>query len=161
MNRIKRTESELQNIPKNKKILAHLERDKGSYQMLYEQMLAKLGTAEVNEQIELQNKGETFKIIDPAVLPLRPTFPNRLLIMLAGIAAGIACGVGAAYLVEINDSSIRDVDILKSQLKVKMLGVIPSIITEQEIAYSSAEPMHQQQQNKADKNKRMGGPAQR
>ncbi|MEN8264149.1 MAG: XrtA system polysaccharide chain length determinant [Nitrospirota bacterium] len=133
LNRIKRNESELKNIPESKKILTNLERDKNTYQTLYKQMLSKLGQAEVNEQVEAQNKGETYKIIERAVFPRRPVSPDRVKMILFGILAGIAAGFGAVLFMEKNDSSIRNVDTLKSQFGLKVLAVIPSIVTENDL----------------------------
>ncbi len=133
LNRIKRNESELKNIPENKKILANLEGDKNTYQTLYEQMLAKLGQAEVNEQVEVQNKGESYKIIERAVYPRKPVSPDRVKLILLGILGGIAAGFGAVLFMEKNDSSIRNVDTLKSQFGLKVFAVIPTIVTENDI----------------------------
>ena len=132
-NRIKRIENELKNIPDNKKILTNLERDRGTYQTLYKQMLAKLGQAEVNEQVEAQNKGETYKIIERAVLPRRPVSPNRVMLILLGIFGGIGAGIGAVLFMDKNESSIRDVDTLRSLSGIKVLAVIPAIVTENDI----------------------------
>ncbi len=132
-NRIKRAENYLKNIPGNKKILTNLERERNTYQKLYDQMLGKLGEAEVNEQVEAQNKGEIYKIIERAALPIKPVSPDRLKLILLGIFGGIAAGFGAVLLMDKNDSSIKDVDTLKSQLGLKVLAVIPGIVTEKEI----------------------------
>jgi polysaccharide chain length determinant protein (PEP-CTERM system associated) len=133
INRIKRAESELKNIPRNKKILTNLERDKDTYQTLYEQMIAKLGQAEVNEQVEVQNKGEAYKIVESAILPRKPVSPNRVLIILFGIFAGAAAGFGAVLFMDKNDSSIRNIDTLKSQFGLKVFAVIPTIVTENDV----------------------------
>ncbi len=131
--RVKKTETELKNIPKKKKILANLERDKNTFQVLYEQLLAKLGQAEVTEQVEIQDKGETFKVIEEASLPRMPISPNRLMLIFVGIFAGVGAGMGAVLLKETSDTSIRDVDMLKSHFGVKTLAVIPAIVTKRDI----------------------------
>ena len=131
--RIKRAENELRSIPKNKKVLANFERDRDTYHTLYQQLLAKLGRAEVNEQVEVQSKGETFKIVERAGLPRRPVSPDRVLLILLGVAAGIGAGVGAVLLREKLDSSVRDVDRIKTNFNVKILAVIPEIILENDI----------------------------
>ena len=131
--RLKKSESEMQNIPKEKKDLADFERDRNTHQKIYEQLLSRLGRAEVSEQMEVQDKGTTFRVVDPAILPTRPVSPNRVLLILIGIAAGAAAGVGAVLLGDYLDNSIRDIDTLKSQLGLQVLAVIPKITTDDDI----------------------------
>src|SRR4030066_14091 len=131
--RIKKSESEMQNIPKEKKDLSDIERDRNTHQKIYEQLLSRLGQSEVSEQMEVQDKGTTFRVVDPAILPTRPVSPNRVLLILIGIAAGAAAGVGAVLLSDYLDNSIRDVDTLKSQLGLQVLAVIPKITTDDDI----------------------------
>jgi len=131
--RIKRLKTELKNIPEEKKILAALERERNTNRQIYEQLLNRLGQAEVSRQMELEDKGTSFRIIDPAVLPARPISPDRIKFILFGIVAGIASGIGAVLLREHLDHSIRDIDTLKATLSLPLLAVIPKIITEDEI----------------------------
>jgi polysaccharide chain length determinant protein (PEP-CTERM system associated) len=132
-NRLKRSESELKNIPEDRKELATFQRDRDTYQGIYEQLLARLGQAEVSEQMEIQDKGTTFRIVDPAILPTRPVSPNRVKLTLFGIFAGVVAGIGAVLLREYLDSSIRDIDTLKSHFGLQVLAVVPGIITKQDI----------------------------
>src|SRR4030067_1525874 len=132
-NRLKKSESEMQNIPKEKKDLSDLERDRNTYQKIYEQLLSRLGQSEVSEQMEVQDKGTTFRIVDPAILPTRPVSPNRVLLILIGIVAGAAAGVGVVLLSDYLDNSIRDIDTLKSELGLQVLAVIPKITTDDDI----------------------------
>lgn len=132
-NHLKRSESEIKNIPEDKKELANLERDRNIYQGIYEQLLARLGQAEVSEQMEIQDKGINFRIVDPAILPISPVSPDRVKFILLGIFIGAAAGVGAVLLREYLDNSIKDVDTLKSHFGLQVLTVIPEIITEQDI----------------------------
>ncbi|MEK7698613.1 MAG: XrtA system polysaccharide chain length determinant, partial [Nitrospirota bacterium] len=131
--RLKKSESEMQNIPKEKKDLADFERDRNTHQKIYEQLLSRLGRAEVSEQMEVQDKGTTFRVVDPAILPTRPVSPNRVLLILIGIVAGAAAGLGAVLLSDYLDNSIRDIDTLKSQLGLQVLAVIPKITTDDDI----------------------------
>ena len=131
--RLKKSESEVQNIPKEKKDLSDIERDRNTYQKIYEQLLSRLGQSEVSEQMEVQDKGTTFRVVDPAILPTRPVSPNRVLLILIGIVAGAAAGVGAVLLSDYLDNSIRDIDTLKSQLGLQVLAVIPKITTDDDI----------------------------
>jgi polysaccharide chain length determinant protein (PEP-CTERM system associated) len=131
--RIQRTEEELKNIPKNKKVLANMERDKNTYQMSYEKLIAKMGQAEVNEQVQLQDKGEILKVVEAAGLPKSPVSPDRIMIIFLGIVAGIGAGIGVIMLIEQFDSSVRDIDLMKSHFGMKILAVIPEIVSENDI----------------------------
>ena len=44
---------------------------------------------------KIADKTTTFRIVDPAILPTRPVGMKRVLLMLAGILAGFAAGLGA------------------------------------------------------------------
>jgi Uncharacterized protein involved in exopolysaccharide biosynthesis len=45
--------------------------------------------------LEKRQKGEQFRIIDPANLPQKPETPDIMKIMLMGLALGCGLGVGA------------------------------------------------------------------
>ncbi len=134
--RIRKSESELKNMPQEQKKLSELIREKQSNQQIYENLLARLGKAEVSEQMELEDKGSTFRIVDPAVLPAKPVSPDRVNYILIGIAAGILAAFGLTLLLEYFDHSIKDVDSIRSNWNVPVYAVIPLIITEEDIMKS-------------------------
>ncbi|MBI5055404.1 MAG: chain length-determining protein [Nitrospirae bacterium] len=123
----------LRNIPVEKKNLADFERERDSYKKIDEELVLKLGQSEVSKQMEIQDKTENFRIVDPAILPTKPESPNRVLMILFGIVAGIASGFGVVLLLDNIDHSIKTVDELKTLLKAPVLAVIPRIITDEEI----------------------------
>ena len=81
---------------------------------------------ELSTQAELQDKAGTFKIVDPAVLPITPVSPNRIKIILLGIVAGLAGAAGLIVLLDVLDDSIKSVDAIKS-LGIPVLAIIPHI----------------------------------
>ncbi len=107
----------------NKK-LADMERQRGTNRKIYEELILRHGKSEVSKQMEIQDKGATFNIIDPAVLPTKPVSPNRVRIMLLGILAGFAGAFGLVFLIDNMDTSVRTIDTLKS-LGLPVLAVIP------------------------------------
>jgi uncharacterized protein involved in exopolysaccharide biosynthesis len=106
--------------------LAVLERERESSKKIFDELTAAYGKSEVSAQAELQDKAGTFKIVDPAVLPIIPVSPNRLMIMLLGIVGGIAGAAGLIVLLDTFDDSIKNVDAIKS-LGVPVLAIIPHI----------------------------------
>jgi len=131
--RNRKLEAELKNIPEDKKVLANMERDRDTYTKIYNELVAKLGQAEVSEQMEVQDKGASFRVVDAAILPQRPVSPDRVKLILLGIVLGIGGGFGAVLLREHLDSSIRDIDALKSQIALQVLAIIPQIVVEEDI----------------------------
>jgi hypothetical protein len=114
------------NIPAVRAQLENLEREKLSQKALYEQLVARQGQSEVSQQMEVQDKSSTFRIVDPAVMPIKPVSPDRVRIILMGIIGGIAVGVGVLLLLDYLDSSVKTVDVLKG-FGVPVLAVIPRI----------------------------------
>ena len=112
--------------------LEKLEQERNGYRTMYDQLMARHGQAEVSKQMEVQDKTTTFKIIEPAVLPVAPISPNRVRIILMGIAAGLAGGFGILMAIDYFDKSVKTVDALKA-LGVQILAVIPKISDPQEI----------------------------
>lgn len=76
------------------------------YRSLYDDMKVKLEQAQTNR--ELRNRGQDeFLIIDPPIMPIRPTRPNRKMIVFGGAALGMLLGVLAVIAAELLDTTIR------------------------------------------------------
>ncbi|MGC1453904.1 MAG: GNVR domain-containing protein [Nitrospirota bacterium] len=106
--------------------LVILERDRESSKKMYDEMAAAYSKSEVSTKAELQDRAGTFRIVDPAVLPIKPVSPNRVMIIYMGIVGGIALAVGLIVLLDILDDSIKNVDMVKS-LGIPVLAIIPHI----------------------------------
>ncbi len=116
----------LQNIPAAKSKLEDLERDKDSQKAIYETMATRQGQSEVSKQMELQDKSTVFRIVDPAVLPIKPVSPNRVKLILLGIIAGVGGGLGLAMLKDQMDDSVKNVD-MAANFGLPVLAIIPQI----------------------------------
>jgi len=110
----------------NRKAIADLERDKDAFKKVYESLVASLGRSEVSAQVEAQTKADKFNILEPATTPSRPVSKPRWIMILMGIAAGIAGGAGTVILLDMMDRTIKTVDALKA-LGLPVIGVIPRI----------------------------------
>jgi len=106
--------------------ITDLERDREAYRKIYDSLVASIGRSEVSAQVEVQAKADTFRILDPAVLPIEPTGAPRWKIILLGIIAGIAGGACTAVILDMLDRSIKNIDTLKD-LGLPVIGIIPSI----------------------------------
>jgi polysaccharide biosynthesis transport protein len=121
-------DAEINNIPKKGSELKikELERDRDTYRKIYEDMVAALGRSEVSSNIEVSDKGGTFRILEPAVLPRSPVSPNRVKIILLGIVAGIGAGIGVIILFDMMHSSVNSVSAARA-FSIPVLAVIPHV----------------------------------
>jgi uncharacterized protein involved in exopolysaccharide biosynthesis len=112
--------------PAKRKSIADLERDREAYKKIYESLVASIGRSEVSAQVEVKAKADTFRILDPAVLPIEPVGAPRWKIILMGIIAGIAGGACAVIILDMRDKSIKSIETLKD-LGFPVIGMIPRI----------------------------------
>ena len=114
----------LQRIPAAKAGLEKLELEKNNQKQIYDQLVSRHGQSEVSTQMEVQDKATTFRVVDPALLPVKPVSPNRLQIMLLGIVGGLAAAYALIMLLDQLDSSVKGVEFVKG-LGAPVLAVIP------------------------------------
>lgn len=128
---IARKEAELRYIPEGKKILADLEKERDSYRAIYEQLLARAGQSELSKDMEIEDKGTTFRIVDPAVLPIKPVSPNRVKLILIGMFLGVLGGIGGVVAKENLSPAVNSVKTIRN-LGLEVLAVIPRMFNEEE-----------------------------
>ncbi|WP_353117818.1 XrtA system polysaccharide chain length determinant [Nitratidesulfovibrio sp.] len=118
----------LQELPAVQTELKVLEQTRQNEMLIYEQLVARYGQSEVSKQMELQDKAVSFRIIEPAILPLVHKFPNRPLIMIGSIFFGMALAAGSIVAHDIAVRRVRSLEDLTS-LGCQVLGVLPRIET--------------------------------
>lgn len=106
--------------------LTIFERERESKKKIYDELAAAYGKSEVSTQAEIQDKTGTFRIVDPAVLPIRPVSPNRIKIILMGMIGGIMGAVGLIVFLDFIDESVKSSDALGG-FGIPVLAVIPHI----------------------------------
>jgi polysaccharide chain length determinant protein (PEP-CTERM system associated) len=109
-----------------------LTRDYETLQISYRALLTKSQDAKVARDMEKDQIGEQFRVIDPARVPVRPVGPFRL--QLNGIALGIGLllGVGLAALLELRDSTFASETDVHDVLSLPVLALVPYLSTQQE-----------------------------
>lgn len=119
-------------MPKEQEEWTKLQRDRSVYQRTYDDLLQKLEHARVSKDLEVTSKVEIFRIVDPAIAPRSPSKPDRVLIILMGVFMGIASGVGAAFGLDYLSQSFKDEASVEAKLRLPVLAVIPSIVTDED-----------------------------
>jgi polysaccharide chain length determinant protein (PEP-CTERM system associated) len=121
------------NTPKRDLEFQELSRDYGSTQELYRTLLKRYEEAQLSESLEQRQKGEQFRILEPAVASSLPVAPNRARLMLVSLVLGLGLAVGLVILAEQVDSSFHTLDDLRAITSLPVLVSIPRIVTEADV----------------------------
>lgn len=122
----------IENTPRSEQELALITRDYETTRELFRSLLGKRGEAEIAADLEQRQKGEHFRIIDPARLPDRTAGPNRVRLLLIGLVLAVGAGGIAVVLAEHVDTSYRSAEEVRDSETVPVLSTIPRIITERD-----------------------------
>lgn len=125
LEQVKQIEGRVERAPAREQELMILLRDYDNGQKNYQSLLEKKLNAHIAENLEKRQKGEQFKILDPADLPIAPESPNRPLILLGGLAVGCGLGFGGAFALEMLRPAFRRPDDAEAMLGIPVLASIP------------------------------------
>jgi polysaccharide chain length determinant protein (PEP-CTERM system associated) len=104
-----------------------LSREYESIKQQYASLQNKKFQAELTTSLETSKNSATYRIVDEANLPEKPSFPNRMQIILLGLCGGIVLGIGAAFGRELLDSTVLSEDEVAAVLKLPVLGSVLEI----------------------------------
>jgi polysaccharide chain length determinant protein (PEP-CTERM system associated) len=125
--RITEKQEYLQSIPSEKKKLMDMTREMDTYKDIYGELVARLGQSEVSKQMEIQDKAATFRVVDPAILPVQPISPDKVKIILLGLVFSIAGGAGIVIGLDQMDKSVKTVDGEKRCTHIQFGGRLRSV----------------------------------
>ncbi len=127
-----RYERKVQGIPEVEQELARLRRDYDVNNDIYNNFLRRLEEAKVSKELEASKKGEIFRILQAAALPLSPAWPKRMQTILVGVAAGLGISGLLVFLFAQHDTSIQSVEEVQKLLGLKVLAGLPMHISERQ-----------------------------
>lgn len=118
-------EKRVETIPSNEQRLADLRRNYDISLENYKSLLNKKLNARLAENLEKRQKGEKFRIIDPANLPEKPFKPNRMKIVLLGTIIGLGMGIGLVYFTGFMNPAFQKSEDFAGVLTPPVLATIP------------------------------------
>jgi polysaccharide biosynthesis transport protein len=124
--RIEAYSARVESAPRVEQQMLALQREYDLEREQYNQLAARLRTAEMDETLVRRTGGEQFIVLAAAALPLSPASPNVPRLLLVTVLFGVSVGAGLAFGREYLDRSIHDARGL-ADLDVPVLGEIPRI----------------------------------
>jgi polysaccharide chain length determinant protein (PEP-CTERM system associated) len=122
-----RYRARIENVPSREQEMASLSREYQNTKETHELLMKKSQDAQQAENLERRQKGEQFRIIDPARLPEKPFSPDIPKVLLIGLALSIGCSFGLAFIREQMDRSFHDAGDAEVTLGLRVLATIPKI----------------------------------
>jgi polysaccharide chain length determinant protein (PEP-CTERM system associated) len=93
----------------------------------YKELLKKQGASKMGNDLERQQEGERFSILDPPSLPTSPSFPNKLYFTGGGLGLGLVLSLGLMYALAMADKSMYSERDVEACLKVPVLTIVPNL----------------------------------
>ena len=123
-------QARLENTPRREQEFLELSRDYESAKQLYDSLGKRYEEAQLAESMEQRQKGERFRILDPAIASQIPAAPNRPRLFIVSLVLSLGLGVGALVLAETLDTSFHSVNELRAFTSVPVLVSVPRIATD-------------------------------
>jgi len=98
----------------------------------YDSLLKRKNESELATNLEQQQQGEHFSVLDPPNLPTKPFSPNRLKLFGMGLAAGLVLGGVVAGGAEFIDGRVYTEAELKKLVPAEVIVEIPAVISQVE-----------------------------
>lgn len=130
--RISQAENSIMRSGQTEGEMGALMREYENAKVAYNDIKAKLENAKITKNIEVENKGERFVLIEAPVLPESPIKPNRPKIIAAGFVGSIVASIALAVLLELMGKGVRGVDSFASIMNVQPMVAIPYIVSRAE-----------------------------
>jgi len=115
---------ELKSLPKEEFEYGILKRDISINERLYISLKEKLQEAQIKEAEKVDN----VILVNPAIAPTRPFYPNKSRNYMVGMILGLFLGVTTALITEHLDTSIGKVEDVEGFIRVNVIGIIPYCI---------------------------------
>lgn len=113
LRKIAELESKVDLIPQIEAESSSLNREYGVTKQKYEELLSRRESADLSRRADVSAEDLQFRIIEPPLLPKRPSGPNRMIFYTAVLVLGFGSGIGIAFLIsQLNPILIRPKQLL-------------------------------------------------
>jgi polysaccharide chain length determinant protein (PEP-CTERM system associated) len=123
----------VENTPKREQEILSLKRDYANIKGTYDSLLKGKLDAAISVNMEKKQKGEQFRILDPARLPEKTVKPSMKRLFAMTLFAGLLVGCGLVFLLEYLDTSFRRPEDIDSLLGLPVIAILPSVMHPEDI----------------------------
>ncbi len=116
-------EAQMSSLPKKELELARLARDVKVREEIYLMLSSRREEVRITEAM----KTGDVHVVDPAMPPLAPIKPRKMLNIAISVLLALFVGVGMAFLLEYIDDTIKTPQELEAELGLPVLGTIPML----------------------------------
>ena len=102
-----------------------LQRDLANLEEKYQEIRNKELEAQISQNLEQDQKGERFRLLEGAALPTAPESPNRMLLLISGLIASVGAGFALVIVAEFLEPGIRAHNTFAEILNAPALLTIP------------------------------------
>lgn len=118
-------ENRIQSSPLVEQQYKELTRNHQTALDFYNTLLKNREQAAMATNLQQQQEGEQFRMLDPASLPNKPSFPNVPMFLGGGSGVGFALGLGILFLLAVSDKSLHTERDVEEYLKLPVLAAVP------------------------------------
>jgi polysaccharide chain length determinant protein (PEP-CTERM system associated) len=142
-NNIRQLEKAVEQTPMREQEMDVILRDYENTKKAYQSLLDKKLNAELSGNLEKRQKGEQFRILDPANLPQKPFKPDRVRLVGLSLALGLGIGFGLVLLRETLDTSFKKPEEIENELGLPLLAAIPEFSSKEQNLKSDRPIIHE------------------
>ncbi len=120
----------VERLPQREQEIISLTRDYDNIKKSYDELLEKKLKVNITKNLEVNQKGERFQVLEPANLPVRPSSPNRLKVLALAMMLSVALVSGPDRIRDPRPAASRFQD-FKHFFEVPILACLPVIHDDQ------------------------------
>jgi polysaccharide chain length determinant protein (PEP-CTERM system associated) len=117
-------------VPKIEAELQRLDRDYEVHKLNYTELVQRRETARISEDVEEGTEQVKFRIIEPPYVPIKPSFPNRVLFDLAVLVVALGIGYGLSLLVSLFQPVYSSPNEIRRNINIPLLGAVKQFDTD-------------------------------
>lgn len=127
MAQIRLYKKRVEDTPKREQELISLQRDYDNIRSAYHSLLNRQIESQIAVNMEKQQKGGQFRIIDPARVPEKPMVPDMKKLILFILVGGLGLGCGIVALLEVTMQTFRGTGSVEMYTSLPVIANIPTI----------------------------------